>query len=67
MTDEAFEETGMVLLVVAEGTEQNEHREPALAGDPRSGGHVLAGLLLDVEFDPFAAVRVDGSGDKLVL
>ena len=30
-------------------------------------GDVLAGLLLDVELDPLAAVGVDGAGDQLVL
>ncbi len=56
-----------VLLVVAEGPQQDEHAEAALAGDAGAGGDVLAGLLLDVELDPLAAVGVDGALDELVL
>ena len=57
----------MVLLVVAEGAEQHEQAEAALAGDAGAGGDVLARLCLDVELDPLAAVGVDGAGDELVL
>jgi hypothetical protein len=38
-----------------------------LRATPGAGGDVLAGLLLDVELDPLAAVGVDGAGDELVL
>ena len=67
MRNEAVEETGRVLLVVAEGAQQGEEREAALAGDAGAGGDVLAWLVLDVELDPFAAVGVNGAGDELVL
>ncbi len=67
LADEGVEEAGGVLLVVAEGAEQDEQAEAALAGDAGAGGDVLAGLLLDVELDPLAAVGVDGAGDELVL
>ena len=50
---------GRVLLVVAEGAQQHEDRQAALASDAGAGGDVLAGLLLDVELDPLAAVGVD--------
>ena len=64
---EAVEEARVVLLVVAEGPEQHEQAEAALAGDAGAGGDVLARLLLDVELDPLTAVGVDGAGDELVL
>ena len=64
---EALEEARVVLLVVAEGAQQDEQRQAALAGDAGAGGDVLARLLLDVELDPLAAVGVDGAGDELVL
>ena len=67
MADEGFEETGSVLLVEAEGPEHGEQRKAALAGDPDTGGRVLARLLLDVELDPLTPVGVDGAGDHLVL
>ena len=67
MADEGLEEPGSVLLVVAEGPEDDEDAEAALAGDPSAGGDVLARLLLDVELDPLASVRVDGARDELVL
>src|SRR3546814_3255082 len=46
---------------------QKEDRQAALAGDAGAGGDVLAGLLLDVELDPLAAVGVDGALHQLVL
>ena len=58
---------GGVLLVVAEGAQQREDAEAALAGDAGAGGDVLAGLLLDVELHPLAAVGVDRALDQLVL
>ncbi len=67
VVDELLEESGLVDLVVAEGTQQGEYGEAALPGDLGAGGDVLAGLLLDVELDPLAAVRMDGAGDELVL
>ena len=67
MADEALEEAGRVLLVVAEGAQQDEDAEAALAGDAGAGGDVLARLLLDVELDPLTAVRVDRARDQLVL
>ena len=65
--DEALEEAGGVLLVVAEGAQQGEDAHAALAGDAGAGGDVLAGLVLDVELEPLAAVRVDRALDELVL
>ena len=65
--DEAIDEAGGVLLVVAEGAQQGEDAEAALAGDAGAGGDVLAGLVLDVELEPLAAVRVHGALDELVL
>ena len=65
--DEALEEAGSVLLVVAAGTQQGEDAHAALAGDAGAGGDVLAGLVLDVELQPLAAVRVDRALDELVL
>ena len=65
--DEPVEEARLVLLVVAEGAEQGEQRDAALAGDPGAGGDVLARLLLDIHLDPLAAVGVDRAGDELVL
>ena len=56
-----------VLLVVAEGAQEHEQAEAALAGHPGAGGDVLARLLLDVELDPLAPVGVDGALDQLVL
>ena len=64
---EPIEEAGVVLLVVAEGPEEREHRQATLAGDAAAGGDVLARLLLEVDLEPLAAVRVDGAGDELVL
>ncbi len=64
---EAVEEPRRVLLVVAERAQQHEDRQAALAGDAGAGGEVLAGLLLDVELDPLAAVGVDRARDPLVL
>src|SRR5439155_4444515 len=62
VADEALEQPRRVLLVVAQGTQQDEQREAALAGHARPGRHVLARLLLDVELDPLATVRMDGAG-----
>jgi hypothetical protein len=56
-----------VLLVVAEARSRVKMPEPALAGDAGAGGDVLAGLVLDVELHPLAAVRVDRALDELVL
>ena len=67
MGDEALEEAGGVVLVVAEGAQQGEDAHPPLAGDAGAGGDVLAGLLLDVELQPLAAVRVHRALDQLVL
>ncbi len=52
--DEALEER---LVAVAEGPQQDEEGEPALAGHPGPGGHVLGRLGLDVELDPLARGR----------
>ena len=60
VADEALEEA---LVLVAEGPEQHEQREAALAGHAGAGGDVLAGLGLDVELDPLAPVGVDGAGE----
>src|SRR5207248_2011599 len=57
---EALEER---LVLVAEGAQQDEQAEAALAGHARAGGDVLAGLGLDVELDPLTAVGMDGAGD----
>ncbi len=65
--DEAVEEAGDVLLVVAEGAQQGEDAHPPLAGDAGAGRDVLAGTLLDVELHPLTAVRVDRALDELVL
>ena len=67
MADEAVEEAGRVLLVVAEGAQQHEDAEAALAGHAGAGRDVLARLLLDVELEPLAPVGVDGALDQLVL
>src|SRR5690606_25076642 len=67
LPDERVEEPGRVLLVVAEGPEQHEQAQAALAGDAGAGGDVLARLLLDVELDPLAPVGVDRALDELVL
>ena len=67
MGDEPVEEAGSVLLVVAEGAQQGEDAETALARHTGAGGDVLAGLVLDVELHPLAAVRVDGALHELVL
>ena len=60
MADEPVQEP---LVLVAEGPEQDEQRQPALAGHPGAGGDVLGGLGLDVELDPLPPVGVDGAGD----
>ena len=67
VVDELVEETWSVLFVVAECTKENEEAEATLAGHTRAGGYVLAGLLFDVELDPFATVGMDGAGNELVL
>ena len=67
MADEAFQEARLVLLVVAQGPQEGEHRQATFAGYAGPGGDVLAWLLFDVELDPLAAVGVDGAGDQLVL
>ena len=64
---EAVDETGRVILVVAERAQQREHAHAALAGHAGAGGDVLAGLLLDVELEPLTALRVDGALHQLVL
>ena len=60
VADEALEEG---VVAVAERPQQDERGEPALAGHPGPGRHVLGGLGLDVELDPLAAVGVDGAGE----
>jgi hypothetical protein len=67
VADEAVDEARRVLLVVAEGAQQDEDAHAALAGDAGAGGDVLARLVLDVELHPLTAVRVDGALDELVL
>ena len=63
MSDEPVQEP---LVLVAEGTQQDEQRQPALAGHAGAGGDVLGGLRLDVELDPLPTVGVDGAGhDRL--
>jgi len=64
---EGVEEAGDVVLAEAEGPDEHEQAEATLAGDTGAGGDVLAGLLLDIELDPFTPVGVDGAGDQLVL
>src|SRR5207248_10488553 len=49
VADVALQQTRRALLVVAEGPEEDEQREAALAGHACAGRHVLAGLLLDGE------------------
>ena len=51
------------LVLVPEGSEQHEEREPPLAGHAGTGGDVLGGLRLDVELDPLTPVGVDGARD----
>ena len=65
--DEALEEAGSVLFVVAACTQQREDAHAALAGDAGAGGDVLAGLVLDVELQPLTTVRVNCALDELVL
>ena len=65
--DEGLHEARAAVLAVAEGPHEHEDRQAALAGDAGAGGDVLAGLLLDVELDPLAAVGVDGALHELVL
>ena len=57
----------MVLLVVAEGSQQGEQGQAALAGHAHPRGDLLAGLLLHVELDPLAPVGVDRARHQLVL
>src|SRR5581483_701101 len=59
MADEPLEER---LVLEAEGAQEDEDRQPALASHAGAGRDVLAGLGLDVELDPLAAVGVDGAG-----
>src|SRR3546814_18995906 len=65
--DEGIHEAGAAVFAVAQRADQKEDRQAALAGDAGAGGDVLAGLLLDVELDPLAAVGVDGALHQLVL
>ena len=51
------------LVAVAQGAQEHEEGEAALAGDAAAGGDVLARLRLNVELDPLTAVRVDGPGE----
>jgi hypothetical protein len=51
------------LVLVAQGAQQHEQRQPALAGHAGAGGDVLGGLGLDVELDPLAAIGVDRARD----
>ena len=51
------------LVAVAEGAQQHEEGEAALAGHPAAGGDVLARLGLNVELDPLPAIGVDGPGE----
>ncbi|CAB4894970.1 unannotated protein [freshwater metagenome] len=65
--NEPVDEAGGVLLVVAEGAQQGEDTQATLAGNAGTGGDELAGLVLDVELEPFTTVRVHGALDELVL
>ena len=67
VANKRWQETRCVLFVEAEGTDKREHRQAALASNAGTSGDVLARLLLDIELDPFTAVRVDGAGNKLML
>ena len=51
------------LVAVAQGAQQHEQGEAALARHAAAGRDVLAGLGLDVELDPLTPVRVDGPGE----
>ena len=64
---EALQETWCVLLVVAECAQDEEDAEAALAGNASTSGWVLAGLVLDIEFEPFTTLWVDGAFHQLVL
>src|SRR4051794_5062562 len=65
--NEALEEPRSMLFVVPAGTQQREDAHAALAGDACAGGDVLAGLVLDVELQPFTTVRMNCPLDELVL
>ena len=61
IADETVDET--VVVRIAQGSQQDEKAQPALAGHPRTGRDLLAGLGLHVELDPLPAVGVDGAGN----
>src|SRR3546814_258749 len=65
--DEGIHEAGAAVFAVAQRADQKEDRQAALACASGAGGDFLAGLLLDVELDPLAAVGVDGALHQLVL
>jgi len=67
VVDKLVEEARLVLFVVPEGTKQSEDAEATLAGHAGTGGDIFAGLLLDIELDPFATVRVNRAGNELML
>ena len=56
-----------MLFVVAACTQEGEDPHAALAGNTGACSDVLARLVLDVELQPLAAVRVDRALDELVL
>ena len=60
VADEPLQEP---LILVAEGAQQHEQGQPALAGDAAAGGDVLGRLGFDVELDPLTAIGVDGAGE----
>ena len=65
--NEAIQETGSVLFVVAERTQHGEDSKAAFAGHAGAGGDILAWLVLYIELHPFAAVGMNGALDELVL
>ena len=67
LRNEALEEPRSMLFVVAERAQQGEHTHATLARNARASGDVFAWLLLDVEFQPLATVRVNSALDELML
>ncbi|CAB4633433.1 unannotated protein [freshwater metagenome] len=67
MTNESLEEAREVFFVVTKCTKKDKEAQTTLTSNTCTSGDVLARLLFNVEFDPLAAVRMNGAGNKLML
>ena len=58
VVDKTIQKTGVRVLGESESTEDDEHRQATLTGHAGTSSDVFSWLLLDVELNPLAAIRM---------